>query len=432
MAKSVVAIVKGSNPEESVERALDLLGGIGSVFEPGAVVVIKPNAGHMGGPDSSINTTPAVVAAVIKAVWRGKPGKIILAESSAIGCQTGQCFEVSGIRQAALAAGVDDIRDIKSDKDLVRVPIEKPSSAIKHVDLPRFLLEADRLINVPIFKAHVSMVFSCALKNLKGVVQDHTHYLMHKTNLAHAMMDLGGLLQAKTFTIADMYRPMEGFGPHSGTPVAFDCIVAGWDLVAVDATACRMVGLPVEKVDYFDAARKKGLGNFQEEEIEIRGNSIKEVFRQLYMPYLEGFGVFPEYRFHVSSACSTCQGLAAFTMSKLKSLGEYEKNRGSHIVLGRHKGIPAGIDDGQPVFLMGDCAVSLKKRLNERGIESFAVTGCPPGEPALGWAIVDRREEGQISQEDFGVHGHLIRERMEQEEIIFRAWLKKQDKKYAD
>ena len=428
MSTSVVSIVKGANPEEVVERALDLLGGIGAIIKPDSTVVIKPNAGHMGGPDSSVNTTPAVVVAVIKAVQHGNAGKIILAESSAMGCDTMQCLEVSGIKQAAIDAGVDDIRDIKSDQDLVRVDIQKPSSAIKHVDLPRFLVEADHLINVPIFKTHVSMVFSCALKNLKGVVQDHVHYVMHTTNLAGAMMDLGELLQRKTFTIADLYRPMEGFGPHSGTPVRFDCIVAGKDLVAVDATACRMVGLPVEKVDFFDAALKKGLGNFNEEDIEVRGNSVKEVFRQLYMPYLDGFRAFPEYRFHVRNACSTCQGLTAFTMSKLKSLGEYAKHEGSHIILGRHKEIPAGIDDGQPVFLMGDCTAKMKKKLQKRGIECFHAAGCPPGEPALGWAIMDRKELGEISQEEFSAIGHLIRERMEREEIAFKEWLERQQR----
>ena len=45
-------------------------------------------------------------------------------------------------------------------------------SNLHHVKLPRRLLEADHLINLPILKAHASMVFSCALKNIKGVVQD--------------------------------------------------------------------------------------------------------------------------------------------------------------------------------------------------------------------------------------------------------------------
>ncbi len=430
MADSVVSIVKGTNLDDMVEKAVGHLGGIESVIRPHSTVVIKPNGGHMGGPESSINTNPEVVGAVIKAVQKAHPKKIILAESSAIGCKTLDCLEVSGIKQAALDAGVDDIRDIKSDQDLIRVAVDKPTCAIKHYDLPQFLQEADYIVNVPVFKTHVSMVFTCAMKNLKGVVQDRAHYLMHTTNLANAMMDLGELLQAKTFTIADLYRPMEGFGPHSGTPVEFDCIVSGKDLVAVDATVCRMVGLPIEKVDFFDAAREKGLGNYEEEAIEVRGNRIEEVFQQLYLPYLDGFGAFPEYDFRVKHACSTCQGLAAFTMSKLKSLDEYAKNAGIHIVLGRHNKIPEGFDDGQDVFLMGDCTDGLRKKMEKAGIKSIYTAGCPPGEPFLLWSIVDREAtkipSEDLSPEEFRRASQPIRDRMGREEIRFAGWLKKQ------
>lgn len=433
MAKSVVSIAKGTNPDELVKLALGHLGGIGAIIKPGSTVVIKPNAGHMGGPDRSVNTNPAVAAAVIKTVQKANPQKIILAESSAMGCKTMDCLEVSGIKQAALDAGIDDIRDIKSDSDLIRVNVKKPLSAIKYYDLPRFLLEADHLVNVPVFKTHVSMVFTCAMKNLKGVVQDKAHHLMHTTNLAGAMMDLGDLLQEKTFTIADLYRPMEGFGPHSGIPVKFDCIVAGKDLVAVDATACRMVGLPVEKVDYFNAAREKGLGNFAEEAIEIRGNSIEEVFQKLDMPYLDGFGIFPDYDFRIKNACSTCQGLTAFTMSKLKALGEYEKNIRVHIALGGHNKIPEGFDDGQDVFLMGDCTGGLKKKLKRAGIRCYHISGCPPEEPFLLWAIMDREitvsPGSDLSPEEFKKASQRIRDRMGQEEILFAKWLEKQKKK---
>jgi uncharacterized protein (DUF362 family) len=400
------------------------------LIEKNSTVVIKPNAGHMGGPDTSVNTSPEVVAAVIKVIQKANPGKIILAESSAMGCKTMDCLELSGIKQAALDAGVDDIRDIKSDPDLIRIDTKNPISSIKYFDIPTFLLDADHLINVPVFKTHVSMVFTCAMKNLKGVVQDKAHHQMHTTDLAGAMMDLGELFYEKTFTIADLYRPMEGFGPHSGVPVKFDCIVAGKDLVAVDATVCRMVGLPVEKVDYFGAAREKGLGNFAEEAIDVLGDPVEEVFQKLYMPYLEGFGVFPEYNFYIKNACSTCQGLTAFSITKLKALGEYEKNAGVHIALGRHNKIPEGFHDGQDVFLMGDCTAALKKKCERAGIQCHHIVGCPPEEPFLAWSIVDRTvrkaPDENLSPEETKKASQAIRDRMQREEIHFSSWLKKQ------
>lgn len=420
MAKSVVSIVKGKDPEEMVEEALDHLGGVRSLIRPGSTVVVKPNAGHEGAPDSAVNTSPEVVGAVVRVLKKADPGKIILAESAAIGCDTMACLEVSGIKKAAEEAGVDEIIDIKGGVELVKKEIDHPTSAIKHVELPRFLLEADHLVNVPIFKSHVSMVFTCALKNLKGVVQDMHHYVMHCTELAAAMMDLGDLVQPD-FTVVDMIRPMEGFGPHSGTPAEMGCIVAGKDMVAIDATACRMVGLPIEKVDYFDAAREKGLGNFDEDQIEIRGSRIEEVARKLYLPYLDGFDAWPEYHFHIEKACSTCQGLLAFTMSKLKSLAQYEKNKGIHIVLGRHRKIPEGVEFGKDLILMGDCSLALKKKIEKAGGMCLHVPGCPPGEPAPAWTIVDRKPFGE------GITDPAqVRRRQVEEEKIFKEWLKEQ------
>lgn len=70
-------------------------------------------------------------------------------------------------------------------------------------------------------------------------------------------------------------RPAEVFGPHSIIPVDPGCVVAGKDPVAVDATICRMVGLDIEKVPYFEHTRERGLGNFDEELIEVYGGTAR-------------------------------------------------------------------------------------------------------------------------------------------------------------
>jgi uncharacterized protein (DUF362 family) len=382
MRKSVVSIVKGDDVERLVEESLSHLGGVGALIRPGSVVVVKPNAGHDFPPETSVNTSPEVVSAVIKELRKAHPREIIVAESSAIGCDTMECFEISGIGKAANDAGADRIVDIKREKDLIKIPIRDARSDLAFVRLPRFLLEAEHIVNLPIFKSHVSMVFTCALKNIKGVVQDKIHGRMHQTDLASAMMDVWSVVKAD-LTIADLIRPAEGFGPHTGIPVDFGCIVAGRDPVAVDATICRMVGLDIEKVPYFEPASERGLGNFDEELIEIRGRRIEEVFKQLWLPYLGGFEQWPEYNIHAEGACSSCQGLLAFTMEKLKAMNEYDTNAGISIVAGRTKELPRGVKP-EDLILIGDCV----KRFRDQGI---FVGGCPPAEPFPYWAITDRR-----------------------------------------
>jgi len=388
MAKSVVSVVKGANAEEMVGEALSLLGGVENLIKPNSVVVVKPNAGHPIPPETSANTSPAVVSAVIKILRRANPKEIVLAESSAIGCDTLECLEITGIGKAAEEAGVDRIVDIKREKDLISIPIRDARSGINRVQLPRFLVEADHIVNVPIFKSHASMVFTCALKNIKGTVQDKFHQQMHLTNLAAAMMDLWSVVRAD-LSIVDMIRPAEGFGPHSTSPVDFGCVVAGRDPVAVDATICRMIGLDINKVDYFTPAGERGLGNYKENKIEIRGRQIKEVYKKLWLPYLEGFDAWPEYNFCLENSCSSCRGLIAFTMEKLKAMGQYDKNKGITIIAGAKKKLPEGVKPGKDVILVGDCV------RKHRGQGVFA-GGCPPLEPFPLWAIIDREEHTEM------------------------------------
>ena len=115
MGKSIVSIVKGNDIEKMVTEALFHLGGVKKLIRPKSTVVIKPNAGHLNGPDTSVNTNPDVVAAVIKEIRKANPKEIILAESAAIGCDTMECLEISGIKKAAEEAGLDKIIDIKKE-----------------------------------------------------------------------------------------------------------------------------------------------------------------------------------------------------------------------------------------------------------------------------------------------------------------------------
>ena len=418
MKKSIVSIVKGADPDEMVESALSLLGGVKSLIRPNSTVVIKPNAGHLGGPERSSNTNPRVVAAVIKEIRKAKPKEIILAESSAIGSDTLECFELSGIGPTAKEAGADRIIDIKRETDLINIPIRDARSAIKKVALPRFLVEADHVVNLPIFKPHVCIVFTCALKNIKGVVQDPVHFQMHQTNLSEAIMDVWSVVRPD-LTIADLVRPMEGFGPQLGTPTDFGCIVAGKDPVALDATVCRMVGINVEEVPYFSPALERGMGNMDEDLIEIRGKSIKEVYKKLYMPYLQGFDAWPEYNIHVENACSGCQGLVAFTMERLRGLGEYDKNSGIHIVVGRKKELPQGAKPGRDLVLVGECTRALREKIGEDNC--VFSSGCPPVYIAPSWVIMDRRTyDGMESMTPEGINP---RERLRKEDLIFnRNW----------
>jgi uncharacterized protein (DUF362 family) len=66
---------------------------------------------------------------------------------------------------------------------------------------------------------------------------------------------------------------MEGDGPIMGRPRALGFVAMGSDLVAVDATCARVIGLDPGKVDYLRSA-SRFLGLIDSTRIQQRGESL--------------------------------------------------------------------------------------------------------------------------------------------------------------
>ena len=376
--KSVVALAKETTIQESVTKVFDLLGGVTKMIDAGDTVVLKPNAGHAMGPESSVCTNPEVLRAIIREVRKAQPKSIVIAEAAAIGCDTDECYDVSGIRAMANEEGVECI-DIKKDKDLLTIPVRGYKSNIKRVKYPRFMLEADHIINVPILKAHASMVFSGALKNIKGVVQDAVHMQMHQQNLAMAMMDVWYATRAD-INIMDMWNPAGGFGPHTPVPLHVGCIAGSYDPVAIDRIACEVVGIDANMVDYFKTAEEAEYGTSDLDQIEVVGNTVEECYKKMWIPYVGGMNRWPEYNICREGACSSCQAMLSLNMETLKAIGAYDKNKDKVIVIGSKNDdlIPKDIP-GNKLILHGNCT---KKYLKDHP-DALWIKGCPPGEACM-------------------------------------------------
>ena len=414
--KSKVALAKESTIEESVAKVFELMGGIENMIEPGTTVVLKPNAGHAAPPESSVCTSPDMVRAVIRELkTKTKVRKIIIAEAAAVGCDTMQCFEASGIKAVADEEGVE-LRDIKADKDLINMAVHGYHSNIKHVKIPRFLLEADHVINLPILKAHASMVFSCALKNIKGVVQDAVHLQMHQDNLTMAMMDVWWAVRAD-INIVDAWNAAGGYSPHTPTPLHVGCVLGSYDPVAVDLVASSMVGIKPDMVSYFKVAAEVGMGASSMDQIEIVGADFEKCKTKMWVPYIEDITTrWPEYDVRCNGACSSCQAVMTLNMETLKAIGAYEKFSDTVVVAGGKNTIGPDVDDSKLV-LHGNCTRKyLKDHPNARWIE-----GCPPGEPLLYITI----SEGHLPERP-----EIGRQIMERDQPVWRQYVDERAKEF--
>lgn len=415
--KSLVALAKSDDIQANVTRVFDLMGGVQNVIRKGTTVVLKPNAGHAEPPETSVCTNPEVVRAVIREVKKAEPKRIIVAEAAAIGCDTLECFKVSGIQAVVEEEGVELI-DIKRDKDLVKVAVRDFRSNIDSVKLPRFLLEADHLINLPILKAHASMVFSGALKNIKGVVQDKVHMDMHKQNLTMAMMDVWSVCRAD-INIMDAHRAASGYSPHMPVPIETHMILGSKDPVAIDRVACEVTGIDTTAVDYFKVAEETGLGKYAMEDIEVVGDSLEDCYYKMWIPYIGDMSTrWPEYDVRCEGGCSSCQALLAINMEELKAVNAYDENAGMTVVIGGLNEIPADIPD-EKIVLHGNCT---KKYLKQHP-NAYHILGCPPNEPAL-YLTIQRHEtiDGTGDQEDEIIRPCMARDAQVWHDYVFRKF----------
>ena len=70
----------------------------------------------------------------------------------------------------------------------------------------------------------------------------------------------------------------------TGTAVEVGAVVMGVDLLAVDSTGCRLMGIPPERLPVLRLAEQKRLGNLREELIPQIGEEIAALAKRFELP----------------------------------------------------------------------------------------------------------------------------------------------------
>jgi uncharacterized protein (DUF362 family) len=111
------------------------------------------------------------------------------------------------------------------------------------------------------------------MKNLFGAVPGAVYgwpkNILHRHGIDNAIVDLNATIRPH-FAIVDGVVAMEGDGPIMGRPRELGCVLMGRDLVSVDATCARIVGLDPAQLPYLKDAGMF-LGHLDRQHIELRG-----------------------------------------------------------------------------------------------------------------------------------------------------------------
>jgi len=269
-ALAQLAIAKGK-PDDStvtaealVKRAIDAMGGMNKFVSRGDVVVIKPNIGWDRMPIHAANTNPDVVGAVIKMAFDAGAKKVVVADGS---CNDpNRCFQRSGIWRKAYALGAEVVLPAEHRFRTTRMKGE----ILDEWPIFTTLVDADKVINVPVAKHHNLAKYTAAMKNWYGVLGGRRNRL-HQ-NIDVSIADLATFMRP-TLVVVDAMRVLMRNGPQGGNiddTKVMNTVFATVDQVAADAYGATLIGQHRDNLPYLKMGHERGLGTMYWENLRVK------------------------------------------------------------------------------------------------------------------------------------------------------------------
>lgn len=285
----VTSAVHIARADDYVAPLADILAKQFEHFRPhvpvaGKRVVLKPNLVEFH-RDRVINTDPRFVGAVIDLFQREGAAEVVVAEGPGHWRNVQFLVNASGLGDVLRERGVRFV-DVNHDEP-VKVPNLGRTTGLEHLYLSRTVVEADVFVSLPKLKTHHWAGATLSLKNLfgtlPGICYGWPKNELHWRGIPNSIVDIA-LTRTPHLAIVDGIVGMEGDGPLAGTARHVGALVMGLDLVAVDATCCRLMGLPPERLPTLVLAEQKRLGRLAETDIPQLGEPIRSLAQQFEMP----------------------------------------------------------------------------------------------------------------------------------------------------
>jgi uncharacterized protein (DUF362 family) len=304
-----VAAICGADLGRMTRDALDALGGIRTIVNPGEKVFIKPN--FVTFPWAKYNkcfqagecTKPEIVIAAAEECLKAGAAEVIIGEGSHLPTFDWQyAVTLDGktnlLEEAKRLSSKYDgkvvLACLETDSPgWVEVPSRTPLGKIAVSSL---VARADKVISIPVAKTHSWAQLTLAAKNFIGVTPlsryaqlvDNTWWnrgtFDHSSPQAIAQVYLDIVSSRKVdLSIIDFSIGMEGDGPsreQGGMTVDMKerlgswAVIASTDIMAADATAARIMSHDPKDVKQLTMGFKMGLGEIREESIEILGEKL--------------------------------------------------------------------------------------------------------------------------------------------------------------
>jgi uncharacterized protein (DUF362 family) len=246
----------GFSVKDLTQKVFEAAGGVQQFISRGDVVVIKPNISWARPPHLAATTNPELMQAVVELCQAAGAKKVRIADNTIEDAKF--CFSVTGAAALAKKTGADLVHPSSS---LMReMKLHGNHLDVWPVYLP--LVEADKVINLPVAKDHILSSLTLGMKNWFGAVggrRGRLHRDIHPN-----IVDLAQFFKP-TITLIDATRIMAGNGPSGGSisdVVAKNTLILSDDPVAADAKAAMLFDKKPQRVGHIKLAQKWGLGTY--------------------------------------------------------------------------------------------------------------------------------------------------------------------------
>jgi len=240
----------------------------------GRRVVLKPNLVEYH-RDKVINTNPRVVEAVIELCKKEGASDIIVAEGPGHWRNVEYLVAASGLGDVLNQHDVAFV-DLNHDEP-VKTPNLGRLTGLEYLYLTKTIATADVVISLPKLKTHHWAGATLSLKNLfgtlPGICYGWPKNELHWRGIDNSIVDIA-LTRTPDLAVVDGIIGMEGDGPLNGTAKEMGALIMGNDLLAVDATCCRLMMLDPERIGYLVLGAGKKLGLLKTAEIQQIGEAI--------------------------------------------------------------------------------------------------------------------------------------------------------------
>jgi uncharacterized protein (DUF362 family) len=241
-------------------------------------IYVKPNMSH---PEyvSGVVTCPELLGELV-GLLRDSSSEVIVGESNGFNYPCWTAFDKTGIKAAVERAG-GAVINLSEDK-VVKVKFPDTQMPPKELFMPRTVMEADAIVDLPLMKTHEFAVYSGAIKNLFGCLPSNRRIYLHPY-LPEVFYRLYVALKPQLM-VMDARVGIEGNGPTKGNPVKMDLMLTSNDALAIDVTAAKIMKLDWQQTYLGYIAKKTSL---KESDIAVEGLQVNEVARRFELPRID-------------------------------------------------------------------------------------------------------------------------------------------------